>query len=123
MDKNILIPFLFQCLDRYGKSASILFQFITINPVDDIETINKLLNDPYSKTFNFNYLNQIAYEAMQMFASNQAETYLHLQSQISDLIAANTKLVELLLLETNAEKHQSLQKDVEALIQKLNKHT
>lgn len=123
MDKNILIPFLFQCLDRDGKSASILFQFITINPVDDIETINKLLNEPYSKKFNFNYLNQIAYEAMQMFASNQAETYLHLQSQISDLIAANTKLVELLLLETNPENQQPLQKDLEAIIKKLNKNT
>ncbi|KAK8841507.1 hypothetical protein M9Y10_027126 [Tritrichomonas musculus] len=54
--KNDMTIFLFNCLDKYGKSASALFSFIDFGE-QKIEVVNRLLKD-YSDKFDFNLINE-----------------------------------------------------------------
>ena len=49
------IQFFFNCLDHYGKEASILFSFVNFENLS-IDVVNRLLND-YSDVFDFNMIN------------------------------------------------------------------
>lgn len=53
--KDDFYNFLFTCLDRYGKSASVLFECIEIDQMKP-QQIN-LLNTKYSKIFDFHFIN------------------------------------------------------------------
>lgn len=50
-----IIKFLFGCLDKYGKEASVLFSFINFEN-QSIEVVNRLLKN-YSDVFDFNMIN------------------------------------------------------------------
>lgn len=54
-ENNDFIKFLFECLDHYGRDASVLFSEIEIDKVQ-IELVN-LLNTKYSKIFDFHFIN------------------------------------------------------------------
>lgn len=54
-DQN-LVDFLFRCLDKYGREASILFSLIK-NEDQQIDVIQKLLSEPYYDTFDFTFIN------------------------------------------------------------------
>lgn len=52
---NELIEFLFKCLDKYGKDASVLFSFVDFEN-QTIGVVNKLIQN-YSNVFDFNFIN------------------------------------------------------------------
>ena len=54
-NSNNLIDFLFSCLDKYGKNASILFSYINFEH-QSIDVVNRLINE-YSDVFDFNMIN------------------------------------------------------------------
>lgn len=53
--KNQIFDFMFQCLDKYKRTASILFQNFDLDVID-FTFINRLLNE-YEDVFDFNMLN------------------------------------------------------------------
>ena len=55
IDNNEIIIFLFKCLDRYGKDASILFNDVDFQE-ENVGVVNRLLNE-YSNDFDFNMIN------------------------------------------------------------------
>lgn len=51
-----LVDFLFKCLDKHGKNASILFSLINLENYQ-INVIQKLLSEPYYNIFDFTFIN------------------------------------------------------------------
>ena len=56
IEQNDLIDFLFKCLDKYGKEASVLFSNFTFEN-SRIDLYSRLINN-YSNIFNFNMINR-----------------------------------------------------------------
>lgn len=50
-----IINFLFKCLDKYGRKASVLFSFIDINKLDSMH-LNQLLTN-YADVIDFHFIN------------------------------------------------------------------
>ena len=56
-NENILIiEFLFKCLDKFGRNASVLFENINFGS-EKIEFMKRLLSEKYSKIFDFHFIN------------------------------------------------------------------
>ncbi|KAK8886899.1 hypothetical protein M9Y10_037932 [Tritrichomonas musculus] len=54
-NENEILDFLFKCLDKYGKEASVLFTNINFDNIYS-DHLNRLLTD-YSNIFDFHYIN------------------------------------------------------------------
>lgn len=57
-----IFDFLFKCIDKHGKKASVLFDQITFEK-DDIKYIMRLIND-YSQIFDFQYISSALVDAL-----------------------------------------------------------
>lgn len=55
IDNKEINEFLFKCLDRFGRKASILFENVDVRHFGH-ENFNRLLTD-YSKSFDFHFIN------------------------------------------------------------------
>lgn len=55
--QEIIIEFLFKCLNKYGKEASVLFLDICFEIKANIDDILAKLKSDYKDAFDFNYLN------------------------------------------------------------------
>lgn len=56
INEDIQFKFLFKCLDKYGRPASLLFENIDFGN-KKAEYITNLLNEKYSKIFDFHFIN------------------------------------------------------------------
>lgn len=93
-DINIekVINFLFKCLDKFGKEASILFLNIDFKQQKN-KVINTLLND-YKDVFDFNMINQTLFQTTSNLTSEVAqlrEEYEHNLSQMKSFFEEQRK--------------------------------
>lgn len=51
-----IVQFLFKCLDKHGKPASVLFQNIDFSN-EHIKFLHQLFSDEYSQKFDFHFIN------------------------------------------------------------------
>ena len=56
-DDEIIIDFLFKCIDKYGKKASVLFSHV--DDQFDVMKIIKKINDGYQNKIDIHYINPI----------------------------------------------------------------
>lgn len=105
-----LTIFLFKCLDKYGKSASILFNLVDFGD-EKIGIINRLLQD-YSDIFDFNMINKTLAKTTKQITSElskQREEYSLLFSQMKE--AFEQQRLELIQLKTEEKKWQEKEQE------------
>ena len=90
--------FLFKCLIKFGRDASILFDIFDLEN-DNKDIIDQLLDDRYSRIFDFHYLNQkyltSDYEAQSEIIKNYLITKKHQDDQIQILHAQMNEIVNI----------------------------
>ncbi|KAK8839551.1 hypothetical protein M9Y10_031910 [Tritrichomonas musculus] len=130
IDTNI-IDFLFKCLDKQGRKASVLFSFVSIEKLDPIH-LNQLLTK-YSNVFDFQFINtsltKTLYEILNqmILREKQNEEYVkNINNEIDQLkkdLKAMKEMNEKLLndLKMNKEQNTSEVETIKNDIVKLNK--
>lgn len=130
IDTNI-IDFLFKCLDKQGRKASVLFSFVSIEKLDPIH-LNQLLTK-YSNVFDFQFINtsltKTLYEMLNqiILREKQNEEYVkNINNEIDQLkkdLKAMKEMNEKLLndLKMNKEQNTSEVETIKNDIVKLNK--
>ena len=96
-----LTDFLFKCLDKYGRSASVLFNLIDFKEQRN-ELVNRLIKN-YLTVFDFNQINQTLAETVQDL-TKQKEEYLIIFKQMQ--ITFNKQLEELKEMKKQEEEKQ-----------------
>ena len=103
--KNDVTNFLFKCLDKYKKPASVLFNLIDFGE-QRIEVVNRLLKN-YPKKFDFNLINQTltkTVDDLTIEVSKQKEEYSNLFKQMQETF--NEQLAELKKMKEQEEEKQ-----------------
>ncbi|KAK8840170.1 hypothetical protein M9Y10_031110 [Tritrichomonas musculus] len=83
--KNDVITFLFNCLDKYGKPASVLFSIIDFEE-QKIEVVDRLIEN-YSDKFDFNLINKTLTKTVKYLTSEitkQKEEYSKMFEQMKE---------------------------------------
>lgn len=117
-ERGKIFTFLFKCLDKFGKDASILFSSVDFGS-EKREILNKLLKE-YSKSFDFHFIDtqmvQILYERenenlQKKFSQDEKiheleETVIQLKNELNEVRTANIQLQSELAKSIQSNKSQ-----------------
>ncbi|KAK8847860.1 hypothetical protein M9Y10_018896 [Tritrichomonas musculus] len=117
-ERDKIFTFLFKCLDKFGKDASILFSSVDFDS-EKREILNKLLKE-YSKSFDFHFIDtqmiQILYERenenlQKKFSQDEKiheleETVIQLKNELNEVRTANIQLQSELAKSIQSNKSQ-----------------
>ena len=107
IEANRFIDFFFRCLDKYGKSASILFSYFDFKEMR-IEVMTRLI-DNYSDRFDFNMINSTLVKTTTDLTSEMAkqkEEYSFLLNSIKEQFVKNENQLEQIMKEKVEMKTQ-----------------
>lgn len=77
------IDFLFTCLDKHGKDASILFSFVDFEN-QSIDVVNRLISN-YSNVFDFNMINSTLLKTTSQLTNELTKLKIEFSSSLKEM--------------------------------------
>ena len=93
-----IIDFLFKCLDKFGRKASVLFENINFG-AEETRVVQKLLDDPYCKIFDFHSINQAYLTTMYQLQSKLFEQEERIKIQQDQIQKQQDQITHLIQIE------------------------